>query len=238
LFTFPKVFDIIIITNQKLEEPIMNNQFTVTELDMEEVASGYASISYNVEGYWSTDSIRVYVKRNHRFFSKEEKEGTWEVEVNYASGGYEDYDNIERARNFAAAFSDAVEKMEEFRGRTDEFEKLYKAKMDEYRRQRDEEWAEKEARIANDTALTKKEAIALINEAREVAKNTRVSNSATITAYELGDTHGPTIEVKYNKYTNRFQMYLYGNVHSFSKAIEDLMKCSIKSKVRKEQEAA
>lgn len=106
--------------------------FTHTELDMNAIANGYASIAYTVEGYWSQDPIRIYVNRKYSFKDNDYK---WTIELNHSSGGYDDYDNIQRALNFADAMQHAAYNMGIFEAMIPEFEEAYQAKMDEYRQE-------------------------------------------------------------------------------------------------------
>lgn len=52
--------------------------------------------TYRINGYWSTSSLEVSYNDDRA------------LSITYPSGGYKDYDAIERARNFARALNDAI----------------------------------------------------------------------------------------------------------------------------------
>lgn len=66
---------------------------------------GSLDASLQVEGYWSGDTIRVNCLSGSMDQPK----------VNYGSGGYEDYDPVQRARNFAFAIAHAADLAGEWR---------------------------------------------------------------------------------------------------------------------------
>ena len=74
--------------------------------------TGSTSISWSIEGFWTHDTIRVYVERNAH--------GKWEMRLSVASGGQEDDTSAYvAAKNMAEALEDAANVIEQltFRGR-------------------------------------------------------------------------------------------------------------------------
>lgn len=89
------------------------DQFTIKD-----IARGFGSIGYKIEGYWSTP-VKVFYERSFT--------GKWKFSISNSSGGHEEgVTVVERARNLAAALEDAAEVVEYLQSVEDQLEAGYK----------------------------------------------------------------------------------------------------------------
>ena len=88
------------------------DQFTIKD-----IARGFGSIGYKIEGYWSTP-VEVFYERSFT--------GKWKFSISNSSGGHEEgVSVIDRARNLAAALEDAAETVEYLQSVEDQLEAGY-----------------------------------------------------------------------------------------------------------------
>jgi len=89
-------------------------QFTRSQFTIKEIAEGSAHIWWNIEGFWTDDTITLHVERHN---------GKWTFDLGSSSGGHtEGFDPIVRARNFAAAMNDAADTIEFLKSVEDQLE--------------------------------------------------------------------------------------------------------------------
>jgi hypothetical protein len=127
----------------------MNAYTFNTDLDVNEIGrSGSGRVSCKVTGYWSSDSITLYIRR--------EFDNRWGVQLSHSSGGR---DTKEVASDLDAEinFGRALIAMAEF-GKTvethfEEFETLYQAQREADRKEWEAQKAAKQAEIDADTSL-------------------------------------------------------------------------------------
>lgn len=123
--------------------------------------TGYGYLNYAVEGFWSNDTVHVRIERD-RSWAREAGEVptvTWKATVSWSSGGREaDYDDVQAARNHAAAVLDAAEFAAGIDDKVEELEaayQAYRAKVEEHRRA---ELEAEEAAKAADTPVSESRA--------------------------------------------------------------------------------
>jgi len=89
-------------------------QFTRSPFTIKEIAEGSAHIWWDIEGFWTDDTITLHVERHN---------GKWTFDLGSSSGGHtEGFDPIVRARNFAAAMNDAADTIEFLKSVEDQLE--------------------------------------------------------------------------------------------------------------------
>ena len=136
----------------------MNAYTFDTNLDFNEIGrDGYGTVRCKVLGYWSSDSITMYVRRE---FDKQ-----WCVTLSHSSGG-RDTKEVASHLNAEINFARALIAMAEF-GKTveahfGELEAAYEARRVELNREWEAERAAKQAKIDADEALGFMEAERLI----------------------------------------------------------------------------
>jgi len=92
----------------------MNKQFTRSQFTIKEIAEGSAHIWWNIEGFWTDDTITLHIERHN---------GKWTFDLGSSSGGHEKgFDPVVRARNFAAAMADAADTIEFLKSVEDQLE--------------------------------------------------------------------------------------------------------------------
>lgn len=97
--------------------------------------TGSASIHFKVDGFWSSSTITVYIRKGW--------DDAWDIYESHSSGGEDsnfEGTNIARVRNFAAAMVEAADQMYYWETFTDRLEAAYK----EYRLELDRVRAEEE----------------------------------------------------------------------------------------------
>ena len=146
--------------------------FTMTDWTAETFETGYGYINFHVEGFWSTDTVHVRVRREKNYLPTFEAGSafvTWEVSVGWSSGGMsKDFDNLTAARNHAAAIAKAVEVAEYIKANTEPFEVAYRAYRDEIAEQERVAAEEKQKREEADQAVSDARAKLIMTYLKEV----------------------------------------------------------------------
>lgn len=115
------------------------------------------SISIAVVGYWSRDIVTIYCHRVLR--------NDWDFSISYGSGGRDpnvEPDDCVAVRNFAEALVAASIIVEELREAKPALEMYFQQYRDELAKEAAAERAEREAKLANDPAVGKATAEAMI----------------------------------------------------------------------------
>lgn len=90
--------------------------------------SGYSSIRIKVRGYWSGDSITVYIERTQPWHIKEGEEPKWGAKISHSSGGRDTKEvesDIVAERYFAHALLGAADLAERILEQSTELEKFW-----------------------------------------------------------------------------------------------------------------
>jgi len=128
--------------------------FQSTAYNPADFETGYGYINYAVEGFWSRDTVNVRIERDRKWAREEGDVSavTWKATVSWSSGGREaDYDDVQAARNHAAAVLHAAEFAAGIDDKAEELEaayQAYRAMVEEHQR------AEREAEDAAKAADT------------------------------------------------------------------------------------
>jgi hypothetical protein len=68
----------------------MSAPFTIAAYDLQDIgARGNGSVAVQVAGYWSSDAIRLYIRREWNFHIGDESAFEWRAELSHSSGGRE-----------------------------------------------------------------------------------------------------------------------------------------------------
>lgn len=116
----------------------MNYQSTFTSLE-ELGATGYQSIRFKVKGYWSSDSITIYLQRSYNLDNAD-----WTATISHSSGGRDNIEvttDAEAVRYFAEAMVAAADLADMLMANTDVLEANFQA----YRAERNAEIAAEKA---------------------------------------------------------------------------------------------
>jgi len=138
---------------------------------------GSANLEVAVHGFWSTESINIYVKRGYS------DAGVWETQVSHSSGGRDKKEvesDTQAERNFAKALCAACDW-------ADIFMADYGAGLElAYQMTREADKAERLALIENDPALTVGEARIMMSRMEHGDVSYRVFNRGADRAFHNG----------------------------------------------------
>lgn len=134
--------------------------YKIAEYDIDRIGrNGMGSVRCKVTGFWSGDSITLYINRN---FGSD-----WKITVSNSSGG-RDTKEIESDmvayKNYAAALSAMCDLGTVLEMNADKFEASYQAQREEDRKEREAQEAAEKAAIEADTALGPVGAAILVEE--------------------------------------------------------------------------
>ena len=141
-------------------------KFEIIPFDMQSAGSAYMRATVKVHGYWSSDVISLYLRRNWAYAQPSGRDTMWEMTISHSSGGRDTKVvscDMEAEENFGLALI-AVSKYarEFFAANIDEIELRY---QEERAREKQEMEAAKEAKrlaFINDVSLGYTEAEKLI----------------------------------------------------------------------------
>lgn len=106
----------------------MNEIFSASEYDLESIGrSNYGSIQFAVKGYWSRDSITVYIERKTNW-SDEGRSASWVATISHSSGGRDTKEvarDSDAERNFAHALIAAADLADEIVGQSNVLEQYF-----------------------------------------------------------------------------------------------------------------
>jgi hypothetical protein len=129
--------------------PIFTKDQTIESL-LAESNSGNLRVCYKVFGYWSRDTITVYVRRG--FYG----DVSWQVSISQSSGG-RDTKEVERdsdaIRNYANAMIDAADFSDLIMQNAGKLEEQYQVYVEQMRIREEEEQRKKQAMIDSDPAM-------------------------------------------------------------------------------------
>ena len=194
--------------------------FQVAEYDLNTLGrDAYASISCKVKGYWSRDSITIYLRRGYG------EDSTWNAQISYGSGGRDSKEvvsDMEAGRYFAEALTymcnlaDSIISLH-----VDTLESAYQACVEEYRQAEKLARQAKEAAINADKALGEERAEVIVNEM--IAQKFAVAN-----VFNRGEDRPIKLDVKSYGSTT---FYMAGYRVSKAKVLEVLASSSERTSV-------
>lgn len=182
---------------------------------VERVRSGHASFGVRVTGYWSSDVIRIYVRRNLDWNTQK---FNWTIEVTHSSGGRDSKqveDDLDAEENFGNAMLAAVKFARELRLRQDEFEVAYQIYQAELQAWSEEQAREKQAKIDADPALTKAQVKEMIEKISKqggrinlIERGSETGRITTITTRYVGNL---SFYVNRNRYSKKDVIQMLSN---------------------------
>ena len=193
--------------------------YTIDDFDIEKIGrGGMGFIPCRVKGYWSTDTISLYINRGW-------SDKGWTIRVSYASGGRDTEvveSDVEATRYFAEALVAMCDLADKITASTDVLEAAYQAKLKELAVEVAKERAEKEARIATDPELG-------VSRAREIVGEMLAKRYCTVAMYERGTTGRPVAVSLVTGAKSVF--YIAGDRVSRQEVINSLAKASARSAI-------
>ena len=140
----------VLVNKFSVKVTIMSN-FEINTANIETSArTGSARATVKVKGYWSSDTITLYLRRGY-VGSKE-----WLVEISHSSGGRDSKEvacDLEAETYYGEALIALAQYGRELQKRFPEFEAQYQEYIAELRAESERAAAERDARIAADTAV-------------------------------------------------------------------------------------
>lgn len=167
----------------------MTAMYEISKYEINQVNDRF-SLPVKVRGYWSTDSIRLYVRRSY--------EGVWYAELSHSSGGRDTNvvsDDLEAETNFGMALIAIAQEGRAILAQKDVLESNFQRIREEQRASAEAEIKRQEALIAEDTALGEEKASELVKHIKNIM---RMSNrfSADLSFYQRGSVNTDKFEVK------------------------------------------
>jgi hypothetical protein len=131
--------------------------YTIKEFDINTVAeTGWGSIDTKVDGFWSGNSITLYLQRNARY-SNDMVSADWKISISHSSGGRDTkggINDIDAAINFGNAMIGVAELARDIEtNHLDKLEASYVAYRAEQARIEAEKKSAAEAELAADPAV-------------------------------------------------------------------------------------
>lgn len=137
--------------------------YTIDSFDINTLGrSGMTSISCRVKGFWSSDTIRVYLQREYI-----RNGGDWKASVSYGSGGRDTKDVVsdtEACRYFAEALTAMCDLADQLIAQKDKLEAAYQQQAAELSAARTAAEQAKQAKIEADPALGLAKARAIVSD--------------------------------------------------------------------------
>ena len=166
------------------------NTFTIAPYALDEIGtSGYGRITAKVLGYWSSDSITLYIKREFKWDPERKGTGEWTAQVSHSSGGRDTDEvasDLDATINFAAAMVALAELGKSILARTEGLETAYQC---ERARRQAELLAEKEAlavAVAADPECGQAAAKLAVDARMSLARNGHYNE---VVAFQRGTEH-------------------------------------------------
>lgn len=192
--------------------------YTIADYTIESLGRGMSSISCKVKGYWSRDTITLYVQRG--FYGTAD----WKISMSYGSGGRDTKEvasDTEACRYFAEALVAMCNLADDLMLRKDRLEDAYQAYAAEIKAENDRINAEKQAKIDADPALGTVKAKEIVGEM--LAKQFCVAN-----AFKRGADRPVKIELSTRA---KAVFYINGVRTSRTDVVNYLAECSVRSAI-------
>lgn len=196
----------------------MNAQYEVSQFSLQSLATSLSCIQIKVHGFWSRDSITIYVNRG---FSEKSK---WNISISWSSGS-RDTKEVEKdedaAENFAAAMLKAAEIARNLRINEVFLEDFYQKHAAELRAEYEKQQQEKQRLVDEDTIMTEEYSKELI------AKNVPSGPvQVVISLRERGKTTFANYGFRRTHEGGRLVVEVNGRVSSMKKAIDHMVQQS------------
>jgi hypothetical protein len=174
----------------------MTTPYTIAAYDLERIArDACGTITCKVLGYWSVESISLYVRRN--WFVDGPKGSTqWNFQVTHASGGRDNAavpSDLEAATYFGMAIIAIAELGRQLATQTEQLEAWYQDQKAKYQAEAEAERATMEARVAADPEIGAEAARVAVDAAMASVRNT--GKSVEWRLIQRGCDHGNTIKI-------------------------------------------
>jgi hypothetical protein len=190
--------------------------FTRSTINIRDILRGYASIKYKVEGYWSSETINIYVDRRTNW---DTGRSYWKASVNHSTGGRDKEqvaDDNQATRNFATALMDAAYQADLIMAQSEGLELAYKAKVKAQELKKIYDEAEFQAKLEKDPAFGMDFASKVIDNMRQEIKDkiakapmfphsicktfrSRVTNQENdVWVYSTDSVKNPQVRIKIN----------------------------------------
>lgn len=117
---------------------------------------GATSINFTVNGFWSYETVYVFVERAYRRKENREVEFYWNARISWGSGGRDTKtvpSDIEAARNFALAVQAAADVAAYVESNTEKFEENYRIYTQKLLEEETERERQRQEKIDNDTKV-------------------------------------------------------------------------------------
>lgn len=193
--------------------------YQISDTSIEQLGSQRrTSVSCKIKGYWSSDSITLYVNRSY-------SSADWEVSVSHSSGGRDKKEvasDVEASRYFAEAMIAMCDVADHILSQKDRLEAAYQAQLAEYRAEIEKERAEREAIIAADEELGE-------TRAKEIVDQMVTNGNCVVEVFKRGEARAIRYEVK--TYNNTMFYNNYDRRVSKAEVIAVLSSASVRSKI-------
>lgn len=202
------------------------NIVQIPEYSLEQIGrNAYYSIPFKVYGYWSSDTIRISIRRDWGDGK------SWQFSVNQSSGGRdtkEVADDADAIVNFANALMQASSLIKYLKSQEAVLESFYQDERRVVREQLEKERVEMQERIEADPALGESAAAALVEQMIVASK---AGKSVELPVYPRGsDTAPNSVEIQTGEYVNT-TFYLCSDRISKKNLIKYLSEMSVRTKV-------
>lgn len=216
----------------------MSKQFTIAAYDLEQIGrEGGGTINVKVNGYWSRDSITLYISRKWVYCSSRahlpaaEHSYRWEFTTSHGSGGREKKEvesDLEAMSNFGAAMVALAGVGEMILAQEDKLEAWAQEEKAKHAEAEAAEQAALAERVAADPELGVVDAGKLFEAGKALAKTSK-DHVATIRAERRGsDQHNKLVFTNHDR-SGVTRVVFNGIAVSAGEAIKLLAECSIRS---------
>lgn len=190
--------------------------YQIAEYDIDRIGrNGMGSVRCKVTGFWSGDSITLYINRN---FGSD-----WKITVSNSSGGRDTKEvesDLVAYKNYAAALSAMCDLGTVMEMNVDKFEAAYQVRREEDRKEREAQKAAEQAAIEADTPLGPVGAAILVEE--------MALTGAYAHAYARGNDYPYLIECVRREKT---KYYFGGSIMAKKALIAKLAEMSARSRI-------
>jgi hypothetical protein len=211
---------------------IMNANFVIAAYDLEQIArSGYGNITCKVVGYWSRDSISLYVRRNFTWAADSGKgKGEWGFEVSHGSGGRDTKEvpsDLDAAANFGSAIIGMADLGKQLATQIEQLEVWYQDERAALKAQMAAERAAEQARIDADPAIGEQRAKLAIDAAMAACRAN--GQPIDIRAVHRGQEDANTLRIERKVGSGMVRITLNGYASSRQEAIAKLAAASVRT---------
>lgn len=191
--------------------------YTIADYDLKQLGRGtFSSITCKVKGYWSRDTITIYVERGWN------EKAEWKCRISYGSGGRDTKEvvsDMEAGRNFAEALTAMCNLADEIITKVDILEASYQEYKAEVKAEYERKQAEIQALIDADKEMGVEAARNLLNKMIE-------KGYCRVNLFPRGDDRPKEL---YSSRRANVTFYLQGNRISKLEALKALEQSSART---------